>query len=112
MSIRELISIDDWKELNQSSGEKPVLLLKHSTTCPISAEAFKEFQAFQKGAENEFNYALVKVIEQRPVSNAIAEETGVKHESPQCFLIKEQEVTWVDSHWSITKRAIEKAINQ
>ncbi|MFC0472823.1 bacillithiol system redox-active protein YtxJ [Halalkalibacter kiskunsagensis] len=111
MSIIELQTNEDWKKLFLSTSDKPVLLLKHSTTCPISAEAHKEFIAFQESASNEATYALVKVIEQRPVSNMIAEETGIKHESPQCLLISEQKVLWSDSHWSITKKNLEKALN-
>jgi bacillithiol system protein YtxJ len=105
-----LEKMDDWKQLFNSSTDKTVVLLKHSTTCPISAEAYHEFQAFQESVKDDYAFALVKVIEHRPVSNAIAEETGVRHESPQCLIIKNQQVQWVDSHWKVTKRNLEKAL--
>jgi bacillithiol system protein YtxJ len=108
----ELQTNEDWKKLYQTTGDKPLLLIKHSTTCPISAEAYKEFQTYEKSAPNEATYALVKVIEQRPVSNVIAEDTGIKHESPQCLLIRNKKVVWSDSHWSITQKSLQKAMNK
>lgn len=102
-------TLDDWKNVLKQSEDRTVILLKHSTTCPISAEAFNEFKAFQEDA-SECIYALVKVIEHRPVSNAIAEETEIKHESPQCFILKNQQVQWVDSHWKITQKSLKQAL--
>jgi bacillithiol system protein YtxJ len=53
----------------------------------------------------------VKVIESRPVSNEIATEMHVKHESPQVLLIRDQEVLWHTSHWNITFEKLEQEIN-
>ncbi|WP_313639956.1 monothiol bacilliredoxin BrxC family protein, partial [Paenibacillus sp.] len=46
------------------------------------------------------------------VSNQIAEEFGIKHESPQLFLLEDNEVRWNTSHWKITRDAIKEAVNQ
>lgn len=105
--LRELTSPDDWKNLLNDSQEKPVMLLKHSTTCPISANAWKEFNTTlddlsEKGVET----AFVKVIESRPVSNQIAAELDVTHQSPQLIFIKNGKSTWTTTHWDITKDAI------
>lgn len=40
---------------------------------------------------------LVKVIESRPVSNQIAEDLGVKHESPQVIYVKDKAKYWTAS---------------
>jgi bacillithiol system protein YtxJ len=52
------------------------------------------------------DYVLVKVIESRPVSNQIAEDTSVKHESPQILYIDKKQKVWTASHWSVTKAHI------
>jgi bacillithiol system protein YtxJ len=109
--IKELFSLDDWAACLEDSYEAPQLLIKHSTACPISAEALKEFKIYTQQAKRKLQFALVKVIETRPVSNEIANEMHVKHESPQVLLIRDQEVLWHTSHWNITFEKLEQEIN-
>ncbi|MDF2926837.1 MAG: ral stress protein [Paenibacillaceae bacterium] len=107
--VHELAAPKDWKVLAEASAEKPVLLLKHSTRCPISAEAYDQFMKHvNKEPVAGMQYALVLVVEQRAISNAVAEELGVKHESPQVLLIKDGQVVWHTSHWRITADALKE----
>jgi bacillithiol system protein YtxJ len=106
MTIKQLQSIDELHEFVQQPGKH--LLFKHSTTCPISAKAHEEFQEFV--SENPTSAAIVHVIEDRPVSNQVAEDFGIKHESPQIFLIENGEVRWNTSHWKIKKETIKEAL--
>ncbi|ASA25488.1 bacillithiol system redox-active protein YtxJ [Paenibacillus donghaensis] len=108
MSIQQLHSIEELHQYVAQPGKK--LLFKHSTTCPISAKAHEEFQSYLKDADT--TAAVVLVIEDRPVSNQIAEEFGIKHESPQIFLLEGSEVSWNTSHWKITRDAIQQAVSQ
>jgi bacillithiol system protein YtxJ len=108
MSIQQLHTLEDLQQYVAKPGKK--LLFKHSTTCPISAKANEEFQAYLKDTDTAA--AVVLVIEDRPVSNQIAEEFGIKHESPQLFLLEDNEVRWNTSHWKITRDAIKEAVNQ
>ncbi|WP_338472219.1 bacillithiol system redox-active protein YtxJ [Niallia sp. XMNu-256] len=106
MTVKQLHSIEELHEFVGQPGKQ--FLFKHSTTCPISAKAFEEFKGFL--SENPTSSAIVHVIEDRPVSNQIAEEFGIKHESPQIFLIENGEVLWNTSHWKIKKDAIKEAL--
>lgn len=56
--------------------------------------------------------ALVRVIEERAVSLALAERLGVRHESPQVLLIRDGRVDWHDSHHRITAPALAAAVGQ
>ncbi|MRN55493.1 bacillithiol system redox-active protein YtxJ [Paenibacillus monticola] len=107
MSIQRLHSLEDLHQYVEQPGKK--LLFKHSTTCPISAKANEEFEAFLKDTDT--TAAIVLVIEDRPVSTQIAEDFGIKHESPQIFLLENSEVRWNTSHWKITRDAIKAAVN-
>ncbi|CAM2788250.1 bacillithiol system redox-active protein YtxJ [Paenibacillus sediminis] len=110
--FKEIESLEEWNTLLESSTEQPVVVFKHSTTCPVSANAFKEFQNYLQGNANpDVNYVLVKVIESRPVSNQIAEDVAVKHESPQIILIKDKEKVWSTSHWAITQEHMTAVLN-
>lgn len=108
---REIASVEEWKEIFERSQEKPALILKHSTTCPVSANALKEYEDYIKKGRDDIDYVLVKVIESRPVSNQIAEDTHVKHESPQIILLKKKFPEWNASHWSVTVEHISAVLD-
>lgn len=111
-SWRELKTIEDWQETLQGSTERPVIVFKHSTTCPVSANAFQEFQEYLQGQPREdVDYVLVKVIESRPVSNQIADDLAVRHASPQIILVEQKDSVWNSSHWSITVQHISAVLN-
>lgn len=109
--VKELKDVKDWKRILESSADKPVMLLKHSTRCPVSAEAYDQFlKHTSKEASPSVDYALVLVVEDRPVSNAISEDLGVRHESPQAILIRNGQAVWNDSHWRITAEVLKDRI--
>lgn len=110
MELKEIHSNDELEQAFEQSLEKPVLLFKHSTTCPISAGAFSEYNSFIGKTNKNVVCYLVKVIEDRSVSNEVANITNVKHESPQLFLIQNKEVKWNTSHSKITVESIEQAL--
>jgi bacillithiol system protein YtxJ len=107
MSYKEITSIEEWNKVYENSSERPLVVFKHSTTCPVSANAHQEFTNYLNDTPNQnADYVLVKVIESRPVSNQIAEDTSVKHESPQIIYIDKKAKVWTASHWSVTKAHI------
>jgi bacillithiol system protein YtxJ len=99
----------DLERLLDGSKTDPVLIFKHSTQCPISAEAYQEFTDFAEGAQG-LICATVLVIENRKLSDAIAERFGVRHESPQALFILNGRVVWHASHWSITSASLRDAL--
>jgi bacillithiol system protein YtxJ len=112
MNWREITTLDQWELTRQNSHTKPVLLLKHSTTCPVSANGLSEYEAYiAKTDAANLDYVLVKVIESRPVSNQIAADLNVKHESPQVIFIKDGASYWNTSHWSITEEHIHAVVS-
>ncbi|MCG7379883.1 bacillithiol system redox-active protein YtxJ [Paenibacillus sp. ACRSA] len=108
--VSELIKPSDWQEALQNSEDHPVLILKHSTTCPTSARAYREFMAFVGSNASEskrrMDYHIVKVIESRALSRHIAEETAVIHQSPQVLLLEQGRVIQHTSHGKITKKRL------
>jgi bacillithiol system protein YtxJ len=91
----------------QSSYRTPALFFKHSTQCPISAAAHKEVERLAQTSE--FPIFLIRVIEERPLSNQLAELVGVRHASPQAMILVNGQSVWVSSHWDITEAAIRQA---
>ncbi len=110
MSFTQLKTPEDVQALLAGSDREPVFLLKHSSQCPISAEVYSAFSEFEQqgGANRPCTCALVRVIEERPLSNLIAEQLGVQHESPQLLLISGSKVLWHDSHWRLTREKMDE----
>jgi bacillithiol system protein YtxJ len=109
MSLIQLHNEQDWNLVKDQ--KKRIIVMKNSTTCPVSHEAFKEYQKFAEGHENETIYYL-NVQDSRPLSNALAEQTGIKHESPQVLILEGDEVVWHASHWNITNKKLVQALEQ
>jgi len=92
-----------------ASELNPVFLFKHSTTCPISSAAYREVAGYAETDGAVQSVYLIKVIESRPVSNAISARTGVAHQSPQLILLGSGDVLWSASHYEISKEKIVSA---
>ena len=86
----------------RESHEHPVLIFKHSTTCSISAAAKGklERQWADAGLTDTPIYYL-DLLRHRPLSAQIAEQFGVRHESPQLLLIQAGDCTYHASHMGI-----------
>ncbi|MBA3440915.1 MAG: bacillithiol system redox-active protein YtxJ [Pyrinomonadaceae bacterium] len=87
------------------SHQTPVVLFKHSTTCPISRAAYQQM------SELEGEVALVVVQTAREVSRDIATRTGIRHESPQAMVLRDGKVVWSASHWDVTAEAVKQAMS-
>jgi bacillithiol system protein YtxJ len=92
------------EQLFARSQEEPVVLFKHSNTCPISAMAYQRMQEVP-------DVALVVVQRSRELSRAVETRTGVRHESPQVLVLRRGESVWSASHFDITADAVEQARN-
>jgi bacillithiol system protein YtxJ len=97
------------QEIVDASHEKPQLIFKHSTRCSISSMA-------KSRLEREWNLDNVQpwyldLIAYRNVSNAIASQLGIDHQSPQAILLKDGEVVHDSSHNSISVSNISKHVS-
>ena len=109
-TILQCQSEDDLQRMLQDSAVRPVVLLKHSTACPISRSAKREFDQFAANTED-VDCWVVLVIEQRPLSQLIARDAGVVHQSPQAILFINGRPVWNASHGRITEFALRQAIS-
>ncbi len=94
------------EELFEISHSKPVVLFKHSTTCPISSAAYQEMSRY--GGD----VSLLIVQQSRDISRAVEARTGVRHESPQAIVLRNGQAVWNASHWSVRRGAVEHAVRE
>lgn len=92
----------------ENSVEKPQIIFKDSVTCGISAYAKERLVSGNDLliAKADFNY--LDLLSYRSVSNFIADELNVIHQSPQIIVLKNKEVVYRVSHHSIQPEDIAK----
>ncbi|WP_455661137.1 bacillithiol system redox-active protein YtxJ [Pradoshia sp.] len=101
--------ISDETEFTSLLKQDLFLFVKHSLTCPISLAAFSEYTKFTE-VHPDIPTAYLAVQESRPLSNYVAELTGIKHESPQAILFHKGKAVWDTSHQQITLEQLENAV--
>ena len=89
-------------------GDEPAWIFKHSTACPVSARAYQAFGRYVDEHEDD-PAGVIVVQEHRDLSNEVAEQTGVRHQTPQVLLVRGGQVLWHSSHMRITRDAMERA---
>ena len=94
-------SIDSLNRLFEQSYDRPVILLKHSTTCGISSGVYREV------AQVAADVNVVVIQTHRDLSNAISDRTGVRHESPQAIVLRDGVPVYHASHYDIEAEHIE-----
>lgn len=92
----------NWKSINDvndlmalSQSNQTLILFKHSERCSVSRMAKRAFEMEYDATDPVY---LIHVIDERPLSNSIAEITGVNHQSPQLLIIKSGQCVYHASH--------------
>lgn len=101
--ITEAKSLDD---LFARSHDAPVVVFKHSATCSISADVYREVAQYLG------EIALFVVQTARPLSNEIATRTGLRHESPQAIILRNGKAVWHAAHYDITAQDLSRAVEE
>ena len=111
MKMRTIHTDEEFSKLLDASKERPVLIFKHSSACPISARAYGQVERFLDGADApRFEFGMVVVQEARALSNRIAETLDVEHETPQAIVVRDGEPVWNASHFRVTGDALAEAL--
>jgi bacillithiol system protein YtxJ len=105
-TLNQLTILDEIKE--QSKTQK-VLIFKHSTTCSISAMALSRLERSWSDSEmTKLKPYYLDLLKFREISNKIAQEFEIKHESPQVLIIENGVCVYDSSHNAISYQEIKK----
>ena len=99
----EWISLQNEQQLNElkeNSITRPQIIFKHSIRCGISSVVKSRLEKGKLPVDND--YYFLDIIRCRTLSNKIAEEFKVYHESPQVLVIRNGECVYDESHMGIT----------
>ncbi len=98
--------------LRELSHEKPCVIFKHSTGCNISSIAKTRLERDWNLANDQISAFYIDVLQSRPVSNQVATDFTVHHESPQLLLIWKGDCVFEETHLNISFDELNDQIRQ
>jgi bacillithiol system protein YtxJ len=101
------INVDSLERLDSIFAEshtRRVVLFKHSSTCGISSGVYREVATLTSDVN------IVVIQTNRDVSNAIADRTGIRHESPQAIVLSRGKAAYHASQYDIEAIQIEMSL--
>ncbi|RKR85517.1 bacillithiol system protein YtxJ [Mucilaginibacter gracilis] len=99
-------SADQLENIKQKAGKS--IIFKHSTRCSISMMAKKRFELEWDMLPKDVSLYFLDLIKHRELSNQIAADFHVHHQSPQMLLIQNGECILDQSHGEIS---VEEAVS-
>src|SRR5665213_870444 len=88
------------EEILSNSNNIPQVIFKHSTRCSISSMAKNKLD--KKESPEGINFYLLDLIRFRGLSNKIAHDFGISHQSPQVLVIDKGKCIFNESHLGIS----------
>jgi len=102
----DLKTDDEWERI---LAEGHVVVYKHSPICALSLRALPHIRRFEEQRPDVPVYK-VNVIRRRQLADRIAEDLGVRHESPQVIVLNGGEPSWNASHFDVTTEGLLSAM--
>ncbi len=99
MNWIDLHDIQQLAVIKELSITRPQVIFKHSTRCSVSSMAKSRLERDEQPTTADFYF--LDLIRYRPISDQIAEDFAVHHESPQILLIRNMECVYEESHSGI-----------
>ncbi len=106
----KLDSLTMLNDLITLSNEKIVVIFKHSTRCSISSMAKSRFEREWDYNQNNIVTYYLDLLNFREISDKIASEFDVTHQSPQMLVIKNEKCIYHNSHQMISAESLERFI--
>ena len=91
-------------QIKENSYTHPQVIFKHSTRCSISSLAKNRLE--RSSQPEDLDFYFLDLIKHRNISNKIAGDFKVYHESPQILVIKNGECIYDESHSGIDMEEI------
>ena len=104
MNWIDLTNEQQLHQLKADSNTKPQVIFKHSTRCSISSVAKNRLERSTQPGELDFHF--LDLIKFRGISNKIADDFKIYHQSPQILVIKNGECIYDESHSGIDMEEI------
>jgi bacillithiol system protein YtxJ len=107
------LSLENEEQLEEIAGAKDArIIFKHNTTCPISKGVLRSLKEDEEVLPPDIPFYILDLLNHRAVSDAIAQQFAVPHQSPQLLLIKNGKCLYNQSLYDITPDETAEAIRE
>lgn len=106
IKLEDAAQLNEIKELSKTRAQ---VIFKHSTRCSVSSMAKNRLEKDEQPPAADFYY--LDLIQFRSLSDQVATDFSVHHESPQVLLIKDAECIYEESHNGIQLADIMEQLN-
>jgi bacillithiol system protein YtxJ len=107
MLKNRIVSLTTPEDVQDFLAHHPTSVIFKAGTCHKTMQGFGFLQEKLEDRED-LMVGVIRVIEQRPASNYVAERTGIVHHSPQVILFRDGEAVFDVDNWAITPEALEE----
>jgi bacillithiol system protein YtxJ len=94
-----LLNEHQLEEIKIKSSQNPQIIFKHSSRCGVSSMAKNRLD--RNEAPQGIDFYFLDIFNYRSISNKIAIDFKVRHQSPQVLLIKNGNCVYDESHSGI-----------
>lgn len=109
-----------WNVLEQTADVDRLLkagggthvIYKHSPICPISTQARGRVEKRLEELSGKAELHFIDVVNSRPLSDYLAEQSGVTHQSPQILVLRDGQVISSASHGDVSAELIDSALQE
>ena len=101
--------IEDQERLGELLQTDTVIVYKHSPRCSISRRTIVQMEEFAE-QQPDIPVAMIDVVAQRELSDFVAKELKIRHKSPQAIIVRDGEVVWETSHFSIRAKVLSERL--
>jgi len=95
-----------------SSSDVSNIIFKHNTTCPISRSVKRKLEEDEDLVPSETPAFILDLNSHRDISDAVAANFEVEHESPQLLLVKNGKCLYNQSLYNISPEETAQAIEE
>ena len=99
---KNIESGEDLAKAIEKSYTNKIAIFKHSTGCFISKTVLRNFEKEIENIDQKIELYYLDLLAHRAVSNKIAEDLEIRHESPQLIVIENGKVVSKASHEDIS----------
>jgi len=108
----KLTKVEQLSNLKKISNDKLVVLFKHSTRCGISRMVWNQFQSSADFPADQVELFYLDLLSYRDISDAVAQEFQVLHQSPQLIILQHGQVVHHASHSAIVPSSVNQFLTQ
>ena len=106
-----VVGLSSPEDVSQFLSEHPNSVIFKAGTCHKTMQGFGFLQE-KLEAREDLMVGIIRVVEARAASNLVAEQTGIRHESPQVILFKDGQAVFDVDNWSITPEVLGSGFEQ